>query len=101
MLAILGLGNGELIIILVILLLMFGATKLPQLAKGLGKSVKEFKKASAESDDDEEEEEAAAPPPKKQIAAKQRKQLPAPSEDAEDDSDAPVADGARGEKRRS
>jgi len=102
MLAILGLGNGELIIILVILLLMFGATKLPQLAKGLGKSVKEFKKASSESDDDDDAaEEEAAPPPKKQIAAKQRKQLPAPSEDAEDDSEAPVADSARGEKRRS
>ena len=58
MLAILGLGNGELIIILVILLLMFGATKLPQLAKGLGKSVKEFKKASSESDADDAADEA-------------------------------------------
>lgn len=37
-------GFWELLIVLGILLLLFGATKLPQLAKGLGKSVNEFKK---------------------------------------------------------
>jgi len=39
-----GLGMQELIIILVILLLLFGSTRLPQLAKGMGKSIREFKK---------------------------------------------------------
>ena len=48
-----GLGGTELIIILVIILLMFGGAKLPALAKGLGQSIKEFKKASKEGDDDE------------------------------------------------
>lgn len=48
---IMGLGPGELVIILIILLVLFGGTKLPQLAKGLGQSMKEFKKAS--KDDDE------------------------------------------------
>lgn len=48
-----GLGGPELILILVILLLLFGGSKLPQLAKGLGQSVKEFKKASKEGDEDE------------------------------------------------
>ena len=48
---ILGLGGPELIIILVILLLLFGGSKLPSLAKGLGQSIKEFKKAA--KDDDE------------------------------------------------
>lgn len=41
-----GLGTGEIIIILFIVLLLFGAKKLPELAKGLGRGVKEFKKAS-------------------------------------------------------
>lgn len=49
-LAIFGLGGPELMIILVIILLMFGGSKLPQLAKGLGESVKEFKKASKDAD---------------------------------------------------
>ena len=84
MLAILGLGNGELIIILFILLLMFGATKLPQLAKGLGKSVKEFKKAAATNDDDadeKDEEEEVAP---KQLKAK-AKVAPAVAESDQDE----------------
>ena len=55
-----GLCGTELIIILVIILLLFGGAKLPQLAKGLGQSVKEFKKASKEEDD--EDKKAAAKP---------------------------------------
>lgn len=51
--AVFGLGPTELIVILVILLVLFGGSKLPSLAKGLGQSVKEFKKAT------KEEEEAA------------------------------------------
>ena len=43
-----GLGTGEILIILLIILLLFGAKKLPELAKGLGKGIKEFKKASNE-----------------------------------------------------
>ncbi|HNY31937.1 MAG TPA: twin-arginine translocase TatA/TatE family subunit [Fibrobacteria bacterium] len=39
-------GGFEWVIILLIVLLLFGPTKLPQLAKGLGQSVKEFKDAS-------------------------------------------------------
>jgi len=41
-----GLGGSEIIIILFIILLLFGAKKLPELAKGLGKGINEFKKAS-------------------------------------------------------
>jgi sec-independent protein translocase protein TatA len=47
------LGAPELIIILVILLVLFGGAKLPGLAKGLGQSIKEFKKST--KDDDEPE----------------------------------------------
>lgn len=43
---VLGLGGPEVIIILAVLLLLFGGSKLPELAKGLGKSIKEFKHAS-------------------------------------------------------
>jgi TatA/E family protein of Tat protein translocase len=52
MLAIGGLGMQELIIILVILLLLFGSTRLPQLAKGMGKSIREFKKGIGEGEDE-------------------------------------------------
>ena len=51
-LAIGGLGMQELIIILVILLLLFGSTRLPQLAKGMGKSIREFKKGIGEGESD-------------------------------------------------
>ena len=43
---------GELIVILLIILVLFGATKLPQIAKALGKSIKEFKKGAKEIKDD-------------------------------------------------
>jgi sec-independent protein translocase protein TatA len=39
-------GTQELLIVLVILLLVFGGTRLPQLAKGLGKSIREFKQGA-------------------------------------------------------
>ena len=43
-----GLGPTEILIILFIILLLFGAKKLPELARGFGKGIKEFKKASSE-----------------------------------------------------
>ncbi len=55
-LAIFGLGAPELLLIFGVLILLFGATKLPALAKGLGKSIKEFKKASNAPDDEEDED---------------------------------------------
>ena len=42
------LGTVEILIILLIVLLLFGAKKLPEFAKGLGKGIKEFKKASSD-----------------------------------------------------
>ena len=43
-----GLGTGELVALLVIFILLFGSKKIPELAKGLGQSVGEFKKGIKE-----------------------------------------------------
>lgn len=42
----LNMGGGEIILIMVAVLLMFGGKKLPELARGLGKGIREFKDAS-------------------------------------------------------
>jgi sec-independent protein translocase protein TatA len=55
-----GLGMQELLIVLVIMLLLFGGTRLPSLAKGLGESVRNFKKGIAEGDDDTPDKTKAA-----------------------------------------
>ena len=47
MLAIFNLGGGEIILILAGALLLFGGKKLPELAKGLGNGIREFKKATS------------------------------------------------------
>ena len=47
-----GLGAPELIIILVIVLLLFGAKRLPEMARSLGKSSKEFKKGMEDVGED-------------------------------------------------
>ena len=44
-----GLGMPELIVILVIVLVIFGASRLPQLGEGLGKAIKGFKKGISDS----------------------------------------------------
>jgi len=51
-------GLPELIIILVVILLLFGSTKLPDLARAMGKSIREFKKASAGEDEPKTPEKA-------------------------------------------
>jgi sec-independent protein translocase protein TatA len=66
LLAIAGIGTTELIVILVIVLIFFGGSKLPSLAKGLGQSIKEFKQASK----DEPEAEKPAADAKKPDPAK-------------------------------
>ena len=49
----LGLGYQELLVILVIVLVLFGANRLPELARSLGSSVKEFKKGVNEAQKDD------------------------------------------------
>lgn len=50
-------GMPELIVILLIVLLLFGVGKLPQIARSLGEGIKEFKKAITGKDDDSEKKE--------------------------------------------
>ena len=50
------LGMTEILIIFFIILLLFGAKKLPELAKGLGRSLKEFKEATRDGMEDKKSE---------------------------------------------
>ena len=59
-------GGWELILILAVILLLFGSTRLPQLARGMGKSISEFKKGISEGGQEDEERE---------LAEKRREQL--------------------------
>jgi len=48
------LGTGEILLILLIILIFFGSKKIPELAQGLGKGLKEFRKAAREMHDEAE-----------------------------------------------
>ena len=52
MFAAFGLGGMEVVLILAVVLILFGAKKIPELAKGLGSGIKEFKKATKEVTDE-------------------------------------------------
>jgi len=47
-----GLGTQEILLILLIILLLFGAKKIPEIMRGLGKGIREFKHASQEAVDE-------------------------------------------------
>ena len=52
-LGIFGLGAGEILVIAVVVILLFGSTKIPSLARSLGKGISEFKKGIQEGGQDE------------------------------------------------
>jgi len=70
-------GMGELVVILLIVLVVFGANKLPGIGDALGRSIKNFKRASnVDGDDDDDKDAKDAKPKKKQVGAgKAAKQL--------------------------
>jgi len=55
------LGMGELIIIFLVVLLLFGANQIPKVAKGMGEGIREFKKAARDLSQDEKPAAPAAP----------------------------------------
>lgn len=65
------LGTTELIVIAVVVLILFGAKKVPELMKGVGTGIKEFKKASRDVQDEMQRtmEEEARPTPQPRPAA--------------------------------
>ena len=65
-----GLGWQELLIIFGILILLFGATRLPSLAKSLGSSIRGFKRGLNEDEEDEVEKKAEEPTEKDDTATK-------------------------------
>ena len=59
------LGGWEWIILILAVLLLFGSKKIPELARGLGQGIKEFKKATREVTDEIQNTTTDAPPPAK------------------------------------
>ena len=62
-------GGWELILILAVVLVLFGAKKLPELAKGLGQGIKEFKKATKEVTDEIQNAPTETTPAKPTVAS--------------------------------
>lgn len=60
-------GGGEIILILALVLILFGAKKLPELAKGLGQGIREFKKATKEVTDEVQNAVEDTPPPARRL----------------------------------
>jgi sec-independent protein translocase protein TatA len=77
------LGGGEIILILALVLILFGAKKLPELAKGLGTGIKEFKKATREVSEEVNAAMDETPtPPKRLPASPQPESQPTVSQSA-------------------
>ena len=60
-------GGWEIVLILAVVLILFGAKKLPELAKGLGTGIKEFKKATREVSDEISTAMEDTPPPARRL----------------------------------
>ncbi len=78
-----GLGMWELLLILVIVLIIFGANKLPEIGGGMGKAIRNFRKATSEPDEidvtpkknnEPAKKEAAKPEPKAETAAEPKEE---------------------------
>jgi sec-independent protein translocase protein TatA len=66
------LGYTEVLLILAVVLILFGAKKIPELAKGLGSGIKEFKKATRDVQEDLQraiEDDEPSPPPRRKPVA--------------------------------
>jgi sec-independent protein translocase protein TatA len=66
-----GLGPTELLIILAVLVLLFGATKLPELARGSGRALRIFKAETKGLMDDDDEDESTKTPEQRELETRQ------------------------------
>ncbi len=57
-----GFGGTELMVVLLIVLLLFGPSQLPKMARGFGQAIREFKRAQREVSDELQREEPKPPP---------------------------------------
>ena len=81
-----GVSLPELLILLVVLLLVFGAKRLPEMGRSLGKGMREFKEGVSGAVDDDEPEPAPPPP---------ARELPPGAEEPQSDADRAAADSER------
>jgi len=58
-----GIGGGEIILVLIIVLILFGGERMPELARSLGKTLREIKKATSGVEDEIKRALAEPPPP--------------------------------------
>lgn len=71
LLALLGLGAGEVILIVIVIVLLFGATKIPQVMRGMGQGIGEFKKGLRDGNEEDKSKEAKTDPKVESIPAPQ------------------------------
>lgn len=78
-LAFFGVGDTEMLLIMVVVLIFFGGRKMPDFARGLGKALREIKKASGEVEREFKRiiDEAENPPPPKTVSAPPQASQPA------------------------
>ena len=88
------LGWQELIIVLVIMLVIFGPKRLPEMGRSLGKGIKEFKKSTSEIQEQLTAEESAAPAAGEQPASAVGEEVPAEGKAPSD------GNAAAGEKKQ-
>ena len=79
------LGPTEIILIVLVVVLMFGGKKIPELMRGLGKGIREFKRSMKEIETEVEVPPKQTPSqPPKEISEKKDGNLPIASDDSED-----------------
>jgi sec-independent protein translocase protein TatA len=94
MFALFDMGGGQILLILALILIFFGAKRIPDLAKGLGQGIKEFKKATREVTEEIHNAAESSPPPP--APSQMRPNMsPAPAERQVADSEKTIIDPQR------
>jgi sec-independent protein translocase protein TatA len=77
-----GIGFQELLLIFLLVLLLFGAKRLPEVGRNLGKGIREFKKATKEISSDVDLEEYEKKPPRKPAEQKEERGTEKPEDES-------------------